>query len=63
VEESLDLPVVKTALTQQRPERNGEGNVALHKQKQFNNHERTVAAMCTTHLMGWQLELTKRAKA
>jgi hypothetical protein len=30
-EESLDIPVVKTALIQQRPERNGEGNIELHK--------------------------------
>jgi hypothetical protein len=40
VEESLDLPVVETAVMQQHPERNGEGNIELHKQKQFNNHER-----------------------
>ncbi len=41
VEESLDLPVVETALIQQRPERNGDGNIELHKRKQFNSHKRT----------------------
>jgi hypothetical protein len=31
VEESLDLPVVETALMQQHPERNGERNKELQK--------------------------------
>ncbi len=61
-EESLDIPVVKTALIQQRPERNGEGNIELHKWKQFNSHKRTVVAIYATHLMGWQPDSTKQAK-
>ncbi len=61
-EESLDLPVVEVALTQQHLGWNGEGNIALHKWKQFNSHERTVVAIYATHLMGWQPDLLKRAK-
>ncbi len=48
---------------QQHLERNGEGNIELHKRKQFNSNERTVVAIYATYLMGWQPDLRKRAKA
>jgi hypothetical protein len=34
----------------------------LHKRKQLNNHEKALVALYATHLMGWQRNLTKRAK-
>ncbi len=34
----------------------------MHKRKQLNNHERALVALYATHLMGWQRNLTKRAK-
>ncbi len=58
-EESLDLPVAKTALKQQHPEGNGEENIELHKRKQCNSHKGTITAIYGTHLMGWQPNLTK----
>ncbi len=35
----------------------------MHKRKQFNSHERAVVAIYATHLMGWQTDLIKWAKA
>jgi hypothetical protein len=55
-EESLDLPVAKTALKQQHPEGNGEENIELHKRKQCNSHKEQLQQFMVLTL--WDGSLT-----
>ncbi len=48
----LNLPMVKTAVDNHHPNRNGDGAVALNERSQFCRQARTTALLTATYLLG-----------
>ena len=60
--EALDLPVHETSANGYRPARCGDGEIELHKRKEFTAAERNLVCLYATHLMGWKQDKSKRQK-
>jgi hypothetical protein len=59
---AINLPVLNTALTGHREQRNQVGLVDLHDRKQFDDTARALACLYATYLMGWKENMPRRQK-